>query len=607
MGGTTRYLACNIAMSFNLSQQNPPPQPQSTKRLLSEVLRSLEATGHVEFEGCCSLHCERPYFIYVHGSRTVVKSAGGIDECVFDHMPIRALYHCKTKFEHRDVMTALRAFGHSDVADLLKLTGKPSYTRKIRTCPKGCFSCGQLECVCPPFTGYTDSSSNDESEDSCVENEVWGFYTLRTVMRWKRALPRAAKTQADYLQDAFHSVSVFFSSALNSLKGLGERAIKSALRAVFGYAVDVLKEYLPNIDAGVLNFYALIVVSLCLWAMNVPASIRSAVVTLYSYVANVTLGTEFAAILLNIGLCFAGTNRQARSQSGDDLSALMSKAVMGLAAYCMAKSVPDNKKVMDFLIKCDRIPKAVRGLSNITEYLSEVWEYVQKQMARYFGWEFKIDSEIPIDVIANHEKIIYLGHADQRSQIPFDANIREQIKEAYLTYHRLRLLHQPSRTIQAFMDKYGGIVGTLMSKVSDSTAGQTENRQKPVVVFLKGGTGVGKSELLYFMGTDVLVDSKILTSDMTDDAIKRKINACMYPRYVENEYWDAYNEQPICLYDDFGQMTDSPTNPNLEFMELIRSANRFPYALHMADISQKNNTFFRSQYIFATTDRKSVV
>ncbi|APG78437.1 hypothetical protein 1 [Hubei picorna-like virus 22] len=591
----------------NKTPKNPPPQKQ--QRLLTEVLRSLEATGELVTEGCCSLHCERPYFIYSHGSRTVVKSAGGVEECVFDDMPTRVFYHCKTHFEHRDVMTAIRAFGHAEVAELLNLTGKPSYTRKLRTCPKGCSSCGQLDCKCATPMCYTDSSDNDESEDSCRENEVWGYYTLRTISKWQRFLPRAAKAQSNFLQDAFHSVSVFFSSALNSLKGLGERAIKAALRAVFGYAVDVLKEYFPSVNGPVMHFYALIVVTLCMYAMKIPGEVRGALITLYSYVVELSLPVEIGALVMNIfiGGSWRDTpHRRARAQSGDDLQSLVTKAVMGLAAYCMTQAVPDTKATSEFLVKCDRVPKAIRGIGNIVEYLTTVWDYIQKQMAKHFGWEYKIDSEIPIDVISNHEKIVFLGHADQRSQIPFDATIREQVKDAYLTYHRLRLLHQPSRTIQTFMDKYGGIIGTLMSKVSDSTAGQTENRQKPVVVFLKGGTGVGKSELLYFMGTDVLVDSKILTPEMTDDAIKRKINACMYPRYVENEYWDAYNEQPICLYDDFGQMTDSPTNPNLEFMELIRSANRFPYAVHMADISQKNNTFFRSQYIFATTNLDSI-
>lgn len=266
-----------------------PITPISNKpRLLSEVLRSLEITGDVSFEGCCSLHCERPYFIYTHGSRTVVKSAGGIDECVFDDMSVRAFYHCKTRFEHRDVTTAVRAFGHNDVAEVLGITGKPSYTRKLRTCPKGCISCGHLECVCKPSFDYSDSSDIDESEDSVVENDVWGFYTFRTISRWPRKLTRAAKVQADGIQEIFHSVTVFFSSAFNSLKGLGERAIKAALRAVFGYALDILKEFLPTVDVGVLHFYALIAMTLCMYALKVPYEIRGALVVIYTYVVDTT-------------------------------------------------------------------------------------------------------------------------------------------------------------------------------------------------------------------------------------------------------------------------------------------------------------------------------
>ena len=49
-------------------------------------------------------------------------------------------------------------------------------------------------------------------------------------------------------------------------------------------------------------------------------------------------------------------------------------------------------------------------------------------------------------------------------------------------------------------------------------------------------------------------------------------------------------------------MKDSTSNPNLEFMELIRMSNTFPYPLHMAGIEQKSSTTFKSRVVVATTN-----
>lgn len=575
---------------------------------LHQVIVSLEETKSISYDSCCSLHCSHPYFIYKRNSDVIVKTEQGIVKCSYSEMPARTVAHCKTLFFGKDAVNAARAFGHSDVTEALELTGLPSYKRKIRTCPNASACCGRTLCDC--FTPYdTDSSSNDDSDDSWSVDDEWGWFSYGHVLKWRAFFLRKATTQGNFLKEAAQSIGVFFSAAFRSLKDLGISAVKAALRTVFHYALEVLKEYLPNIDPDLCSFFALILMQLALYAIRVPHMVRSALQTIVAYVFEITLPVQVGAWILSISL--PTVDRQATTQADLDLTPILSKSILGFAAFCMTKLVPDNKKVLDFLIKCDRLPKAIRGLENVAEYLNVMWKWIQAQMARYMGWEMQMDSEIPVDVLNNYESIVWLAHADRRAQIPFDESIREKIKHEYIKFYQLRRTN-PSRTVQFFMDKYAGIVGTLMSKVSDSTAGQTENRQKPVVVFIKGGTGVGKSELLYFMGTNVLVDMKMLTPDMTDADMKAKINSCLYPRYVENQYWDAYSQQPICLYDDFGQMTDSPANPNLEFMELIRSANRFPYALHMADISQKNNTFFNSKYIFATTnldliDPKSVV
>nr|AWK77871.1 nonstructural polyprotein [Robinvale bee virus 1] len=525
--------------------------------------------------------------------------------------------HCSTVYQGRDVASVARAFGHYDVLGHFNLSNsKPSYTRKFRVCGRGCIWCGAIFCKC--VTAYTDSESSDNDESVDYESDdvtKVARITFRTLLQWRKHLPRMAETQANPLQSVFHSISVFFRAACNTIKDLGESAIKSVLRALFGYATDVLREYLPNVDWPFLKFVALVVMVVIFQCLNVPFLFRQALVQFAAWVFGADLPSKIIVALFDVQVSceqeirrqmVESFERQARTQGPADLADLLEKIVLGFGAVCVTKFIPSDKGVMDFLVKCDRIPKAAKGLTNIAEYIVSVWNYIKNKIAAYMGWEQGIDSEIPSDVRNNFDEAVELGRAENRAQIALDAPIRERIKTLYSDYWRQRKLYSSSRTIMTFMDKYAGIVSTLMSKAADSTIGVTESRQKPVVTMIRGGTGVGKSELLYFMGTNVLAHLGAITPTMSGEEIKKKINSCMYPRMVENVYWEAYSEQPICLYDDFGQMTDSPTNPNLEFMELIRSANRFPYALHMAEISAKNNTFFKSKFIFATTNLPSI-
>jgi hypothetical protein len=77
----------------------------------------------------------------------------------------------------------------------------------------------------------------------------------------------------------------------------------------------------------------------------------------------------------------------------------------------------------------------------------------------------------------------------------------------------------------------------------------------------------------------------------------------VYDRKIETEYWDGYhNHHKIVKYDDAFQLPDAIAKPNPEFMEIIRCANSDPYQLHMANVEDKNDTFFTAEFVFLTTN-----
>lgn len=136
----------------------------------------------------------------------------------------------------------------------------------------------------------------------------------------------------------------------------------------------------------------------------------------------------------------------------------------------------------------------------------------------------------------------------------------------------------------------------VFKSVDTSGAFGNKPRTQPIVIWLFGESGRGKSGMTWPLAIDL--NNSLL--DNVDEM--RNFSKNIYMRNVEQEFWDNYQGQNIVCYDDFGQMRDSSSNPNPEFMELIRTANIAPYPLHMAHLEDKRKTKFTSKVIIMTSN-----
>lgn len=136
----------------------------------------------------------------------------------------------------------------------------------------------------------------------------------------------------------------------------------------------------------------------------------------------------------------------------------------------------------------------------------------------------------------------------------------------------------------------------LLKQVDTSGAFGTRPRTQPVVIWLYGESGVGKSGMSWPLAVD-------LNNMFVPNAAEAKeFSKNIYMRNVEQEFWDNYQGQNVVIYDDFGQIKDSSSNPNTEFMELIRTANIAPYPLHMAHLEDKRKARFTSKIVLLTSN-----
>jgi len=141
------------------------------------------------------------------------------------------------------------------------------------------------------------------------------------------------------------------------------------------------------------------------------------------------------------------------------------------------------------------------------------------------------------------------------------------------------------------------IISSFLKEADHSGALGNTPRIKPYMIHLFGESGVGKSGMLWALCSDL---NAALCSSPKE---ARDVASEVYFRSAEQEFWDGYAGQNICVWDDFGQLADTSANPNPEYFEIIRAGNAAPYPLHMATLNEKARTKFISKFCILTSNK----
>lgn len=155
------------------------------------------------------------------------------------------------------------------------------------------------------------------------------------------------------------------------------------------------------------------------------------------------------------------------------------------------------------------------------------------------------------------------------------------------------LANYPTQRELSFSIKiYHDQISRLYSRVVNSGVFGNGGRLEPLLVWLYGPSGVGKSHVTYPLSIDIL----------KEEGCAQDFETKIYTRRVEQEFWDGYYNQPIVIYDDAFQIVDSESRPNPEFIEVIRTQNIATYPLHMAHLEDKATTRFTSKAVICTSN-----
>jgi len=149
------------------------------------------------------------------------------------------------------------------------------------------------------------------------------------------------------------------------------------------------------------------------------------------------------------------------------------------------------------------------------------------------------------------------------------------------------------------MESLEDIAGQFMVKSSAYASARPE----PVVVYLSGEPGVGKSMCMNFIAR--ALGAQLVPPEALSDYL-RNPEAYIHSQASDQKYWDGIEKHNIIIkQDDFMQATEA-FSPENEALKMIQLSNTAPYLLNMANVDLKGNYFARPKVILLTGNRESL-
>jgi hypothetical protein len=124
-------------------------------------------------------------------------------------------------------------------------------------------------------------------------------------------------------------------------------------------------------------------------------------------------------------------------------------------------------------------------------------------------------------------------------------------------------------------------------------------RIEPVGILIQGSPGVFKSIFCNRMAD--VVATHTIPEEWKDDY---KLNSKDFHYSMPNDrFFDGYtNKSWVVKFDDIFQKRDTAGDTDSEPLKVIKMINSMEYPLPMAKVESKNSTFFRSPFVFATSN-----
>nr|DAZ87863.1 TPA_asm: hypothetical protein [Dendrolac virus] len=296
---------------------------------------------------------------------------------------------------------------------------------------------------------------------------------------------------------------------------------------------------------------------------------------------------------------------QSRTEVEEDSEFLLTSIIKLILGFFKRQNIT-SVKIEDFRIKrLVTLSKCIGSMTNVTDFLKEAFEKIFSVTEEVLVGEDgiraalkDIDEGIPnwMTEVDGLELQIQEGGKilcpiDLKSHQTKLQLVRLQL-EGNRILKRITVCNPTNSKIETYFKAKLTKLNKLIESLKASLVGMRA-KHEPLVIYLHGGPGVGKSLLV--------------------DPLCAGIYACQGERYDfetdkyskpdTTEFWDGYAMQKVHLIDDFLQ-NQNPDSRYKSLIDLIQIGSRAPVNLDMAHLENKGMTFYNSDIVVITAQMK---
>lgn len=308
-----------------------------------------------------------------------------------------------------------------------------------------------------------------------------------------------------------------------------------------------------------------------------------------------------------VKMVFSGTTAQ--SETFQPQVILKALCVVFFLVTC--SKLPGKGTIDEFIVRVRNIPQALKSLESLWDTIGPITKILQKLFEKHaLGYDTSAEDCDFIGKVQSWADDVAL-YSDMYKKRLINRSTEAMNEAAQLHPRGIKLAQEciHNQYDRKNLELIRSLLATTF-KISEfalkSGADQCSVRPEPVIVWFQGGSGNGKSTLMYPFIQDMMKATGIGVD--ADGQLEPDWQKRIYARMPETKFWSGYNPHfhDVIIIDEAFQLKDSALNPSPELFEIIRLGNMFPYMLYMDSIEQKANTFARAKLIVLTSNIKDI-
>jgi len=279
---------------------------------------------------------------------------------------------------------------------------------------------------------------------------------------------------------------------------------------------------------------------------------------------------------------------------------IVSQMITGYVAFFTGKSVPVN--IIDKMGKYQGMKTGINSaMTDALSLFQDLYQWVRENIMDIPGMKFFIPDNPLYEKYLEETNRIF---DDYKRGVFMVTLINSSVIEFYLDRGRVLLgelvKSKHLENIYRLIEKNHNAMISISETFFRIDPSLERVKQEPTVLMLVGGSGMGKTMLINDFVT-AIGNQKL--PDHLLPAFKANPVDFMYRKQAGNVYDDGYNiHKFFTVFDDFMQYRDQVGNLDAEVVRLFDYTSVMPSQMHMANINQKGNVYFKSEMIIGTTN-----